>query len=290
MDPCWEAIRVSLLAKVEVMEAEPSFAAIGALLPSLCGCVRAPDAINVARRDKRIREDLCRALAEMWHGSKDLRETIDALVMLCLWRKLTMVFSKQLVYWTGEGKELAAEMVKVFLGELRDRALLRASVVSETLWRRTEQRVIYIRRRQRRIARERHKPEELPLWVLEPPRPGREVQRFELTEAIIALGREAELDLDLLIDVFRSDHDYDAVAARRGMTKERAMGETKRLLLRLRMHVEAKSKPTPVFGSEKSSSIGSVLIGGEANDNALEAGGSDDDDDGDGNNSGTGGL
>src|SRR5262245_52172526 len=117
MDPCWEAIRLSLLAKVEAMEAEPSFSAISALLPPVCGCVRARDAIKLARQDKRIREDLCRVLAEMWHGSKELRETIDALVMLCLWRKLTMVFSKQLTFWTGEGQELAAEMIKVFLAE-----------------------------------------------------------------------------------------------------------------------------------------------------------------------------
>ena len=86
------------------------------------------------------------------------------------------------------------------------------------------------------------------------------------------------------MDVFRADHDYDAVAFRRGLTREDVQAEAKRCLHRIRMHAEEKTTSTAVFGSETSFSSGLLETEG-ANDNALD-GGSNDDDDGNQSSSG----
>jgi len=156
--------------------------------------------------------------------------------------------------------------------------------VSETLLLRTEQPLIETKRRRLRVDGERRRRSQLPEWLNPPSRPSTEIARFELTDAIEVLGREAGIETGLLLDVFRSDHDYAAVAARRGLTRDDVQAETKRCLHRMRMHVDGKTTSTAVFGSETSASIGSLETEG-ANDNAHD-GGSNDDDSGHQSNSG----
>src|SRR5262249_36244333 len=131
MDPRWERIRLSLVSQVEVAEQEPSFTELRVLLRAFCGADYAQEAVALARYDKQVREDLSRALADMWRRRAGLRETIASLLMLCLWRRLTRVYYEQRKYWVDAEEELAGEMTRVFLGQLGDRALLRATTVSD---------------------------------------------------------------------------------------------------------------------------------------------------------------
>ena len=286
MDPRWDRIRVSLLQHVGSAEADQQLAELCATLHALSGCSCARDVITFTQQSKQQLEDASRSFIMAWHERLHSRETISACLMLCLWKRLTSVFYIQRSFWDGMEDELASELVRAFLNTVSDEATARALLVSETLVFRTEQRVIDTRRKELRTAGERRRRSQLPEWVVPPPRPCVEIHRFELTEIIEALGREADTAMDLLIEIFRADHDYDAVAARRGITRERVQSEAKRCLHRVRMYVEEKTTATAVFQSEISFSSGSLEIEC-ANDNARD-GGSNDDDDGDKSSSGRG--
>jgi hypothetical protein len=285
MDPRWERMRVSLLQHVESAEAQQELAELSATLHALSGCARARDAIVSAQQSRQTIEDTSRSLIHEWQAQLQRRQTIGAFLMLCLWRRLTSLYYGQRSYWIELEDELASEILRSFLHVVSDPVTERAPLVSETLVFRTEQRVIDTRRRQLRVDGERRRRSQLPDWALVSARPSAEITRFELTDTIEAIGREAGVEVDLLIDVFRSDHDYDVVAARRGAAREDIQADVKRLLHRIRMHVDEKATLTAVFGSETPFSSGSLEIEG-ANDNAHDGGSNDDDD---GNRSGSGG-
>jgi hypothetical protein len=284
MDPRWERIRVSLLRQVESAEVEQDFAELSAALRALSGCVRVSDAITCVQQNKQKIEETSRSFIHLWHERLTLQQTIGSFLMLCLWRRLTTLFYGQRSFWMEMEEELASEIMRAFLMVVSDRATEQAPLVSETLVFRTEQRVVEAKRRQLRLDGERRRRSQLPEWLNRRAPPATEIGRFELANAIEALGRDADVETDLLMDVFRADHDYDAVAARRGLTREDVQAEAKRCLRRIRAHVEEKTTSTAVFGSETSFSSGSIETEG-ANDNALDGGSNDDDD---GNQSSTG--
>jgi len=282
MDQRWERLRVSMLQHVEAAEAKEDFAELSATLQELVGCSCARDAIDRAQQGRQYAEEISRALVGVWRDRPTLREPIGALLMLCLWKDLTKVFRKQRrPFWTKLEDDLASEIIRAFLNAVADPATSRAPRVADTLVLRTMERVVAMRRRQLRLDGERRRRSQLPEWLNPPARSPREIKRLELTNEIEQLGLEATVEIDLLIEVFRSDHNFDAVAARRGMSRDEVMVRTKRLLARLREHVEEKSTITAAFGAEISSSFGSLELE-VANDNAHDDdGGSNDDDHGD---------